>query len=236
MSTPPSPESPVAFVGEIERTLSAQLREHLGHSRQLPFGLDRALLDLFSRVESQRADFMPLLLQFVAPNRGSGTSTVCSGFAVACAMASHRPVLLLGTTAPEGTRSVLGTLSEQRGLHECIAPVQDVPQLYRASLSTGAQQTLQHTPTHDLEAVLNLFRERFAAVIIDAPALEGSSDALVLSRHCDGTVVVVRAEHTTRPSVRKALQDLERHGAEVLGTVLNERRSHLPGWMGRWLR
>ena len=84
--------------------------------------------------------------------------------------------------------------------------------------------------------MFNLLRDRFAAVVIDAPALADSSDALVLSRHCDGTVVVVRAERTTRPSVRDALGKLERHGAEVLGTVLNGRRSYLPSWMERWLR
>ncbi len=227
---------PMEFSGEVERRLGERLRQSGGGgARPIPFGLDRTVMELYWRVESQRADASPYLLQFVGPTPGSGTSTVASGYAVACAMASSRPVLLLGVTAPSGRPCILGSLAHQRGLRDCIESIPEVAQLYRASLSASDSRRLSQLPAPDLQAVLHLLRERFSAIVVDGPAVTESADSLVLSRHCDATVLVVRAEHSRRAGVRRALEQVERHGGEVLGTVLNRRRNPLPRWLDRWL-
>jgi Mrp family chromosome partitioning ATPase len=47
------------------------------------------------------------------------------------------------------------------------------------------------------------------------------TDALVVSRLADATVVVVDSRSTERRAIRRALQQLEQVGAPVVGVVLN---------------
>jgi Mrp family chromosome partitioning ATPase len=47
-------------------------------------------------------------------------------------------------------------------------------------------------------------------------------DARVLARKADGVVLVVRADSTTRSSVKAALNRLADDGTVVIGTILND--------------
>jgi len=58
-------------------------------------------------------------------------------------------------------------------------------------------------------------------VIIDTPPLTAVTDALVIGRLVDGTVVVVRAGATPREIVRNGLIQLKAVSSPILGVVLN---------------
>ena len=59
----------------------------------------------------------------------------------------------------------------------------------------------------------------FDRVVVDAPPMS-VADTVVLSRLCDGVLVVVRAGQTPKPAVGRALEGVDR--SKVLGLVLNE--------------
>jgi Mrp family chromosome partitioning ATPase len=62
---------------------------------------------------------------------------------------------------------------------------------------------------------------RRAVVLIDTPPLLPVTDAAVLSRAADGTLVVARARKTTTDHLQRALGNLERVRGRVLGVILN---------------
>ena len=79
-----------------------------------------------------------------------------------------------------------------------------------------------------MRAMLPELQREFDYVLVDAPAVELGDDCLVLGRHADGVVLVLRAHQTRRERARKALADLENANVRVLGAVLNRRTFPVP--------
>ncbi len=71
-------------------------------------------------------------------------------------------------------------------------------------------------------ALIADLRDRYAAVIIDAPSLHGAFDAATLGGLADGTVLVVRSGATARDAVELAATNLRRARARLAGVVLTE--------------
>ncbi|MBE6088941.1 MAG: CpsD/CapB family tyrosine-protein kinase [Clostridium beijerinckii] len=73
-------------------------------------------------------------------------------------------------------------------------------------------------------AMTNLIQklgEKYDIVILDSAPLQAVTDAQILSTKADGTILVVRAQRTSRESVIDAKNLLTKVGANILGTVLH---------------
>jgi Mrp family chromosome partitioning ATPase len=68
--------------------------------------------------------------------------------------------------------------------------------------------------------LLRQLRDRFDAILLDAPPLMRFVDANILNSHADGMVFVIRAGLTSRQIVRKALAQVTT--GRVIGCVLND--------------
>ena len=90
-----------------------------------------------------------------------------------------------------------------------------LPAVRRAQSSTSL---LSSPRMRDLFDVL---REQYDFILIDAPPILPLSDMNIFEEVVDGIVMIVRAESTTRDTVTKALDTLDR---QVLGIVLNDVR------------
>jgi receptor protein-tyrosine kinase len=71
-------------------------------------------------------------------------------------------------------------------------------------------------------------KERFQYVIIDTPPVLPSTDASVMAAQADGTLVVVRLEHSSKTLTRDAIRNLQDLGANVMGTFVTELRGQDP--------
>jgi Mrp family chromosome partitioning ATPase len=69
--------------------------------------------------------------------------------------------------------------------------------------------------------LLRELQQGYDVVILDAPPLLPVTDAAVLSRICDGAVLVVRHGSTKREQVEQTVEALRAVDARILGTVLN---------------
>jgi Mrp family chromosome partitioning ATPase len=78
------------------------------------------------------------------------------------------------------------------------------------------------------QARLHDLRNDFGYVLIDAPPLKSSADAILLGRMADGLVVVVEANQTRREPAKRAKRLLDESGIPVLGAVLNKRVFPIP--------
>ena len=69
--------------------------------------------------------------------------------------------------------------------------------------------------------LLDTLSNKFRYVLLDVPPIQLISDAERIGSMCDGCIVVVRANETSKKAVHDTINKLERSGCKVLGIVLN---------------
>ena len=73
----------------------------------------------------------------------------------------------------------------------------------------------------DVADFLEQLRRHFRWVIVDSPPLASVTDALLLARHADMTVLVVQHDKVDKKVVKRSLGALRKATDNVLGAVLN---------------
>ena len=192
-----------------------------------------AIDDLVARIDSSLSPRSGRVIEFVASAPGEGTSTLASAYASANAAQLQRKVLLLVTSRRHAVGpGVLQNLALGEPVEQLLTPRDDGVYVARVGgISTGEPGwKLLRRP----ELWANL-RRHFDLVVLDMPPLEVSRAGLKVAVACDGVVVVVEAEKTRSPVVRDLIERLRAVRGNVLGTVLNKRRYHLPKRLYHWL-
>jgi capsular exopolysaccharide synthesis family protein len=69
-------------------------------------------------------------------------------------------------------------------------------------------------------ACLSRWKARYDFVLLDTPPVLPVADARILAGHAEGTIMVMRASHDSRPEVVEAHSLLAEAGSRLLGTVL----------------
>ena len=112
-------------------------------------------------------------------------------------------------------------LSKQAELEDIICetniPGMDI--IVTGPLSPNPTELLNSELFTDMIASL---RNRYDAVIIDAPPLGNVIDAAVIAPKCDGVVLVVEADQTSRRLALDVKKQIEMTGSRILGVVLNK--------------
>jgi protein-tyrosine kinase len=83
--------------------------------------------------------------------------------------------------------------------------------------------------------LLSDLRTDFRYVMLDTSPVTDYSDASFLAPKVDGIVLVIRAESTRIDTAMKTKRQLEWAGGQVIGTVLNGKRSYIPLMIQRFL-
>ena len=73
-------------------------------------------------------------------------------------------------------------------------------------------------------------KEEFDIILFDAPPVLPVTDAAILSKRTDATLLVYRTGKVPRAALRRAKVQIESVGATVMGVVLNDLRSELIGF------
>ncbi|PSN15971.1 hypothetical protein C7271_20525 [filamentous cyanobacterium CCP5] len=104
-------------------------------------------------------------------------------------------------------------------------PIQMVPQvanLYIAPSPGPQRQAAAVLESSEMQRFLVDARGRFDLVIVDAPSLSRSNDAILLEAETDGLVLVTRPAYTEKAVLTEALEQLlETEDLEVLGGIVN---------------
>lgn len=70
--------------------------------------------------------------------------------------------------------------------------------------------------------VIEAARELYDYVIVDTPPLGSVIDAAVVARECDGSVMVLRYDNTSRMDAKAVVEQLRSANSNILGVVLNQ--------------
>lgn len=72
-----------------------------------------------------------------------------------------------------------------------------------------------------MTALIENLKDNYDIVILDSAPLQVVTDAQILSTKVDGTILVIRAQRTSKESVIEAKNLLNKVGANIIGTVLH---------------
>jgi capsular exopolysaccharide synthesis family protein len=170
------------------------------------------------------------VIQFTSPNASEGKTTTLANLAVALARAGQRVVVVccdlrrprvhefFGLEAEPGFTSVLlGETSFSTAL-QAVKGEGDCALLAAGPTPPNPSELLSSRRT---EEVITMLKNECDVVLIDTPPMLPVTDALVVSRLVDATIVVVTAGRTTRKELHRSIEMLHQVSAPLVGTVLN---------------
>jgi capsular exopolysaccharide synthesis family protein len=158
---------------------------------------------------------------------GEGQTTTAANLAVVLAQAGHSVVLVDADLRRPRIHEIF-SLRDSLGLVNVLAgePIELIVRQVADQFSVIVAGTIPPNPNEMLSSarmgvLISELRGHFDFVIIDSPPTLPVSDAMALSRHVDGVLVIAQAGRTTFPQVQQTLQNLEQVSAPILGFVLN---------------
>ena len=177
-------------------------------------------------------------LLVTSPSAGDGKSTAASNLAAVMAQAGKK-VLLVDADLRNPTLNAIFNLKEGRpGLSTLLAGQGTWEQSTQSSSVDGldllACGPKSKNPSELLNGpmfseLLEMAAEKYDHIIIDSPPVLGLADARIIAASCDLTLLVLRADKSTRKTATLARDGLNGVGARVLGVIVNDVSRHSEG-------
>jgi succinoglycan biosynthesis transport protein ExoP len=184
---------------------------------------------LRTNIEFNRKSSDANTMTFVSGGAGEGKSTTLANLAFTFSQGGYN-TLIVDADLRRPTQHRLFGLDNDRGLTDFLTSDLDLEDVVQTTSLPGLfMLTSGHLPS-DAVGVLNSQRmmdliaqvkNRFDIVLFDSPPILGVSDASVLVRALDATVVVVQHRRFPRAMLQRVKQAVENAGGNILGVVLN---------------
>ena len=166
---------------------------------------------------------------FVSGGAGEGKSTTLSNLACTFAQGGYN-TLIVDADLRRPTQHRIFGLGNERGLTDFLTSDLDLEDVVQTTTIPGLFLLPSGRLPSDAVGVLNSQRmmdliaqvkNRFDIVFFDSPPILGVSDASVLVRALDLTIVVVQHRRFPRAMLQRVKQSVENAGGHILGVVLN---------------
>ena len=95
----------------------------------------------------------------------------------------------------------------------------NVDMIFSGPMAPNPSELLEEAPFSDL---LKELRNTYDYIILDTPPLGSVTDAAIVAKECDGTVLVIESERVSYKLAQKVQEQLEKTGCKILGAVLNK--------------
>lgn len=192
---------------------------------------------LRNRLVAMNPDGEPKTLVVTSAVRGEGKTVAALNLAMAFAELERQRVVLVDADLRRPSCERYLNLNHEAGFTDVLlgrAPVDRLlrPAGYRNLMLLGAGTRVDNPAevlsSSRLDQLFQRLKENFQYVVIDTPPVLPSTDAGVLSAAADGTLMVVRLEHSLKKQSRDALRTLGDMGGNVLGSFVTEVRGQDP--------
>jgi len=180
----------------------------------------------FARQERQLSSLL-----VTSPGVGEGKTSTLANLGVVFAQAGEQ-VLLVSCDLRRPRIGAFFGLDEHAGLTSVLLGertleemVQPVPGFDRLSLLPAGPVPSNPAELLNSAHALDIFtrlRDQYDLVLIDSPPMLPVTDATILSRHADATLMLAAAGQTRRADLHRAVEKLDQVGATILGIVLNK--------------
>ncbi len=178
------------------------------------------------------ADSSPKTIAFTSTVPQEGKSATISNLAVSFAQLEGK-VLLVDADLRKPRLSKIFNLRNATGLSSFLAGKSSFEEVVQKT-SIDNVWTIPSGPhppnpaellnSRAMKELLARAKDEFSVVLLDTPPVLAVSDAVIVSSLADSTVFVVRAGKTTRRSLQRAIEEVRRSKADIIGVVFNEVR------------
>ncbi len=196
----------------------------------------------------------PFILGVTSSVPGEGKTTTATHLALTMALNSYKRICLMDFSLSENSYD---DVAQRLGLY-AVSP--DLDDAQRAGIIDVLEERAVTLPTFQMsdpdnltvvprgsaskrpakiarspriKQLLSSARHAFDVIIVDLPAVS-TENALPLSKHCDGILLVVQAGSTPRDIVQRAIDVLGKDN--VVGVALNRQKTAIPDWLVRLLK
>jgi len=174
----------------------------------------------------------PRILSVSSATPKEGKTTVCVNLAASLAEQQgpgsvlvidadlRRPQLhtIFGMDRAPGLSDVLnGTID----VEAAIRPSPSSPKLHVLTCGSPVTNPSEIIGSRSLGDLIDTLGQQFEFMVIDTPPLLAVTDAAVIAKVVDGTLMVVRADQADRVAVATAMEQLRQIDATLLGVILN---------------
>ncbi|HEY3875185.1 MAG TPA: polysaccharide biosynthesis tyrosine autokinase [Candidatus Kapabacteria bacterium] len=112
-------------------------------------------------------------------------------------------------------------LFDRSSFEEAIKPT-EVPNLWVLPCGIIPPNPAELLGSNRMHQLIDRLREEFDFILLDTPPVVAVTDALLLGHVSDATVLIARAGQSRIDAVLRAMDAVERSGANLLGVVLND--------------
>jgi capsular exopolysaccharide synthesis family protein len=169
------------------------------------------------------------VMTITSSGKSEGKSTILSNYAVALAQ-SNKKVLLMDCDL---RRPVIHKLFDRRnrvGLTNVLLKEADIKNAIQLTEVEGlhiiSSGPIPPNPSEILASkrmgdLVDLLKQAYDYILIDAPPVGVVTDAAVLSRVTDGYILVAALSVASKDGVKMAIETLENVGGHIIGVVAN---------------
>lgn len=166
---------------------------------------------------------------FTGPALGVGVSTVARQFAYTLAATGERVLLIKVTTDSSGGAPVRSA----EELLPFVRPSESLPTLGTLALESARLPVPTIHNGEVLSTLVQDWRSRYDSIVWDVPPIDVLPAAGLIARSVGGVVLVLHAGHTRWHAARHHAERLRYAGANLLGVVLNRKKTYIPSWIYR---
>lgn len=164
-----------------------------------------------------------------------GKSTVAMNLAIAMAEAGKAVLLIDGDLRTPSVHKAFdlpnwvglsSILVDHTSLNDCICSIESVEGLSVLTSGPISPNPAELLSSTGMKRLFSELSERYDTIVIDASSvLMPFTDALILAKMTEGVLLVVKSGKVLLKHTSSAKQLLEQQGANILGAVLNYRKS-----------
>jgi capsular exopolysaccharide synthesis family protein len=175
------------------------------------------------------AEHAPRTMLITSSHPAEGKTTIVANTAISLAQTGARVLVLDADMRRPRCHKILSTkndaglstyLSRDIGVDKVIQP-HEIPNLYVMAAGPVPPNPSELLSSVKMRILVAELQDRFDHIIIDSPPVIHVTDALIISPHVDGVVIVVKSGQTPREAVQRAKQALSDVNAKIFGVVLN---------------
>ncbi|MDB5301107.1 MAG: Tyrosine-protein kinase EpsD [Phycisphaerales bacterium] len=165
-----------------------------------------------------------------SPTAGDGKSTAAANLATVMAQAGKKVLLIDADLRAPSLNNIFGIKDVRMGLSGLLGGQGTLERSIQSTSVEGldllACGPKPRNPAEMLNSpmfseLLELLAEEYDHIIVDSPPVMGPADARIIAASCDVTLLVLRADRSTRKLALLARDGLVSVGAHVIGVIVN---------------
>jgi succinoglycan biosynthesis transport protein ExoP len=165
-----------------------------------------------------------------SPEAGDGKTTVVSNLAIAMAQAGQKTLVLEADFRKPMQSKIFGVNHTEKGLTSVLAGTHELGEVINKTCVSGldlltcgpyVSNPSETLHSENFAKLIKLLAKQYDRIIVDSPPVLPVTDAQILASICQITILVLRAEKSTRKASKHARDVLLRVGAKIPGVVVN---------------